>query len=126
VALSSLFAPLQGLFNFLIFIRPRYGAVRREFPQSSRCWSLFHAVWHPLLIQRQNARVRKLVHDCQLVDPAVARPSPAINTDNLADRTGEASSGTRFDPGTQPGFEADQKCEILDENDTSRTDLAAG
>jgi hypothetical protein len=126
VALSSLFAPLQGLFNFLIFIRPRYGAVRREFPQSSRFWSLYHAVWHPVLIQRQKARVRKLVHDCQLVGPSVALPSPTISIENVPDRMGEASSGKWLEVAAQSGFETDQKCDILDENDASSTDLAAG
>jgi hypothetical protein len=87
---------------------------------------LYHAVWHPLLIQRQNSRARKLAKECQLADPSAALPSPTISIENVADRTGEASSGTRFDVATQSGFEDDQKCEIVGEKDTSYADLAAG
>jgi hypothetical protein len=58
LVLAYLFAPTQGLFNFLIFIRPRYGAIRREFPTNSRCWSFYHAVWHPLTIQKQRNSIR--------------------------------------------------------------------
>jgi hypothetical protein len=45
--LIATFVPSQGFFNFLVFIRPRYCAVRRNFPACSRWWALSEAVWNP-------------------------------------------------------------------------------
>jgi hypothetical protein len=119
--LGYLFTPLQGLFNFLIYIRPRYCAVRREFPRKSRCLSLYHAVWYPLAIRQQNARARKLVNDCQSVEPAASCPASTICIENTADRIGEGSSGIRFEvpEATQSGFNAKKTCECLMQTDTS-------
>jgi hypothetical protein len=116
--LGYLFTPLQGLFNFLIYIRPRYCAVRREFPRKSRCSSLYHAVWYPLVIRQPSARARKLVNDCQSAEPAASCPASTISIENTADRIGEGSSGIRFEA-TQPGFHAEKTCECLMQTDTS-------
>jgi hypothetical protein len=46
--LAWLFGPVQGLFNFFIFIFPRYRNNRWEFSQMPRWWALYQAVWNPL------------------------------------------------------------------------------
>jgi hypothetical protein len=39
---------MQGFFNFIIFICPRYRSNRRVFSQRRRWWALYQAVWNPL------------------------------------------------------------------------------
>jgi hypothetical protein len=41
------FLPSQGFFNFVIFIKPRYCAARRNFPDFSPWWALREAIWNP-------------------------------------------------------------------------------
>jgi hypothetical protein len=43
-----LFGPVQGLFNFIVFISPRYRNNRREFSHMPRWWVLYQSVWNPL------------------------------------------------------------------------------
>lgn len=38
--ITSIFLPLQGLFNIIIFIRPKYVQLRQRFPDRSRFWAL--------------------------------------------------------------------------------------
>jgi hypothetical protein len=58
----STFIPWQGFFNFLIFIKPRYSAARRDFPSFSRCWALAKAIWNPLMKpQRSDATTRRIL-----------------------------------------------------------------
>lgn len=46
-ALGVFFFPLQGLFNFFIYIRPRYGGIRRRLPQKGARFGLKEAIWFP-------------------------------------------------------------------------------
>ena len=46
-ALAVIFLPIQGLFNFLIFIRPRFLAIRQK-TSISRFSTLVEAVWYPV------------------------------------------------------------------------------
>jgi hypothetical protein len=56
--LYSICFPLQGFFNFIIFIRPRYSGLRRNFPQNTRWWALWQAVWSPTSHPHQNREGR--------------------------------------------------------------------
>mmetsp|Transcript_5383 Transcript_5383/g.8261 ORF Transcript_5383/g.8261 Transcript_5383/m.8261 type:complete len:371 (-) Transcript_5383:84-1196(-) len=38
--ITSIFLPLQGLFNLIIFIRPKYVQLRQRFPDRSQFWTL--------------------------------------------------------------------------------------
>ena len=42
--LQSLCAPIQGFFNLLVYVRPQYVRVRRQFPSESRWWSFRRAL----------------------------------------------------------------------------------
>jgi hypothetical protein len=46
--MSSIGLPLQGFFNFLIFIRPRYITSRRRHPNNTRVGTLLQAIWWPM------------------------------------------------------------------------------
>jgi len=51
VSLNVLFVaffPMQGLFSFLIYLRPRYLTIRRKHLQSSRWFAAKEAVWYPV------------------------------------------------------------------------------
>lgn len=52
------FFPIQGFFNFLIFIRPRYLFLRRENEDSGRWFALCESVWNPTGIV-DNTRPRR-------------------------------------------------------------------
>ncbi|CAB9515167.1 expressed unknown protein [Seminavis robusta] len=39
--------PSQGIFNFVIYIRPTYLNIRRTFPTAGRWFAVKEAVWHP-------------------------------------------------------------------------------
>ena len=41
--------PLQGFWNFVIFLRPRYNDMHRAYPRSGRCHAFWNAVWNPSL-----------------------------------------------------------------------------
>jgi len=45
--LSIFFFPIQGFFNFLIFIRPRYSALRTDCADRGRWFALREAIWNP-------------------------------------------------------------------------------
>ena len=47
LVLNAVFLPLQGLFNFLIFLRPRYNQWRQKEPLATRLWALKNALWNP-------------------------------------------------------------------------------
>lgn len=42
------FFPLQGLWNFLIYIRPRYLSLRERCPDISRLDAIYQTVWNPV------------------------------------------------------------------------------
>jgi hypothetical protein len=43
--LNAFFAPLQGLFNMMVFLRPKYLKWRHEYPEESRCWVTKRAIF---------------------------------------------------------------------------------
>ena len=45
LVLQSIFLPLQGLFNMLVYIRPTYLKCRRHFPNESRLWAYRHVLF---------------------------------------------------------------------------------
>ena len=45
--LAVTFYPLQGLFNFFIYIRPRYLAIREKHTSSGRLFAIREAIWYP-------------------------------------------------------------------------------
>jgi hypothetical protein len=51
--LIAAFLPTQGFFNFVVFIKPRFGAVRRNFPAYSRWRALAQAVWNPVAMSQR-------------------------------------------------------------------------
>jgi hypothetical protein len=75
--LQYFFAPTQGLFNFLIYIRPRYGTVRREFPDLPWWWSLYCSIWHPLQVPPQPVASRADG------DPLASEPTPGDSSKAL-------------------------------------------
>ena len=59
--LGLLTLPLQGLFNFLIFVRPRYmtNRISREYNTKGRFIALYDAIWNPKpLLNNNNTRGR--------------------------------------------------------------------
>ena len=42
--LQSIFLPLQGVFNMLIYTRPKYIKLRKDFPNESRIWAVRRAI----------------------------------------------------------------------------------
>lgn len=44
MVLQSILLPLQGLFNMMIYIRPRYLRLQNQYPKESRAWVLRRAV----------------------------------------------------------------------------------
>jgi hypothetical protein len=46
------FQPLQGLWNFFIYIRPRYRLISSQLPQKSCCSKLMIAIFHPEVSRR--------------------------------------------------------------------------
>ena len=47
-AVGLFFLPLQGFFNFLIYIRPRFMAIRVKFSGQSRWFVFKETIWYPL------------------------------------------------------------------------------
>lgn len=54
--LTAFFFPLQGLFNFMIFIRPRYLSKREANTEKGRWFSLREAVWNPAGRRQSSSR----------------------------------------------------------------------
>lgn len=50
------FLPLQGFWNFIIFIRPRYYDTREKYQQSGRLFAFLNAIWNPNLIDNRSVR----------------------------------------------------------------------
>lgn len=48
IALAMIFSPLQGLFNFLIYCRPRYLSIRLRHRDAGRWFALKECVWYPV------------------------------------------------------------------------------
>lgn len=46
-ALGVFFFPLQGFFNFFIYIRPRYTGIRRRLPELGFRFAFVEAIWYP-------------------------------------------------------------------------------
>jgi hypothetical protein len=89
--INAIFLPSQGIFNFLVFIRPRYGSIRRAFPDNSRWWALCEAVLH----SSSSGSARK--------ERAAAVPAPQESDDQ------PASSGTKdVDDTSFPAEESDR------------------
>lgn len=42
--MAFIFMPLQGFFNFYIYIAPRYKSLRKENTDKTICWALYHSV----------------------------------------------------------------------------------
>jgi hypothetical protein len=67
-----MFLPSQGIFNFIIFIRPRYSSLRRNFPRNSALWALFHSVWSPASspsVRQESAKKASALCRMRSVDP---------------------------------------------------------
>jgi hypothetical protein len=47
MVVTSIFWPLQGFCNFVIFIRPRYAGARTKHPERSRLWVFYKVIWNP-------------------------------------------------------------------------------
>ncbi|KAL3930310.1 MAG: hypothetical protein SGBAC_011820 [Bacillariaceae sp.] len=45
MVLQACLLPLQGLFNMMVYIRPKYIKNRNDLPRESRIWALRRAVW---------------------------------------------------------------------------------
>jgi hypothetical protein len=79
--------PMQGLFNFLIYIRPIYTSIRRNFPDSGRWHAIREAVWRPFATPLERTR-RALSHSAMVHEEAQK----------------EASSSNTKNTGIDPGF----------------------
>ena len=44
LVIQSILQGLQGFFNMLVYVRPKYLVTRREFPQRTRLWAYRHAI----------------------------------------------------------------------------------
>ena len=53
--LTVTFLPLQGFFNFCIFIRPRYLHFRKHVPNKWRLWTIANVIWNPSMNVQQMA-----------------------------------------------------------------------
>jgi hypothetical protein len=53
--LQSIFLPAQGLFNALIFFRPKYNQSRTMYPNESRLWSMKRAIFGATIKQTMTA-----------------------------------------------------------------------
>lgn len=47
------FFPMQGLFNFVIYVRPTYANIRARFPAEGRWFAAKEAVWRPFASHRE-------------------------------------------------------------------------
>jgi len=45
LVLQSIFLPLQGLFNMMVYLRPKYLKTRSDFARESRTWAIRRAIW---------------------------------------------------------------------------------
>ncbi|CAJ1935211.1 unnamed protein product [Cylindrotheca closterium] len=71
--LQSILLPLQGLFNMMVYIRPKYIRNRNDFPRESRVWSIRRAV-----LGAKVEPVHSLVIDIQGGNKNAAFSSPAV------------------------------------------------
>mmetsp|Transcript_18124 Transcript_18124/g.44839 ORF Transcript_18124/g.44839 Transcript_18124/m.44839 type:complete len:664 (-) Transcript_18124:53-2044(-) len=44
MVLNALLAPMQGFFNMLVYVRPKYMTARHDFRNESRCWAMRRAI----------------------------------------------------------------------------------
>eukprot|EP00980_Cylindrotheca_fusiformis_P004653 scaffold991_cov128-Cylindrotheca_fusiformis.AAC.25 len=59
--LQSIFLPAQGLFNAIIFFRPKYNQVRTEFPDETKLWSTKRTLWGAAIKSTSNPLNRNIV-----------------------------------------------------------------
>jgi hypothetical protein len=55
-AIALTLFPSQGLFNFVIYIRPTYLNIRETFPQQGRWFAVKESVWRPFATSQERAR----------------------------------------------------------------------
>jgi hypothetical protein len=55
IGMGIFFFPIQGLFSFLIYIRPRYLEIRGHHLEQSRWFALREAVWYPVSTSTERA-----------------------------------------------------------------------
>jgi hypothetical protein len=79
--MSSISFPLQGFFNFLIFIRPRYITARRRHPDKTRIGTLLHAIWYPTG-QKDHHQERSPSVICERLVRLFSRTKPLNNTES--------------------------------------------
>lgn len=45
--LAFIFMPIQGIFNFMIYISPRYKKIAKENGEKTKLWALYQSIFHP-------------------------------------------------------------------------------
>jgi hypothetical protein len=85
-ALGLVFFPIQGLFNFLIYLRPRYLSIRDSYPDVGRWFAFKEAIWYPEA-EREERNARSSYFG------ASARPSSKTSDSNR--QANEGNNSTR-------------------------------
>jgi len=78
MVINSIFAPLQGFLNMLVYIRPKYLKSRQDFPLETKLWATRRAIFgeqvraHRFFIQKKANNTDKKVDEQQSVEPTKA------------------------------------------------------
>ena len=91
------FIPLQGFFNFLIFIRPRYLSIRQESRlQADPAFALYEAIWCPQsTVSERVARLEsKGGRKLDLLNPEQDQCVPNVEEESTTQREREVPSSS--------------------------------
>ncbi|CAJ1935210.1 unnamed protein product [Cylindrotheca closterium] len=97
MVLQASLLPLQGLFNMMVYIRPKYIKNRSDFPGESRVWAIRRAVWGADV-------VRPAVHSIDIhQNNAISQAdTPRNERDRISSLTNTSAEPDRKEKGKRP------------------------
>ncbi|CAJ1935212.1 unnamed protein product [Cylindrotheca closterium] len=106
LVLQASLLPLQGLFNMLVYIRPKYLKSKVDFPEESKSWAFRRAIWGSKVepIQSMHAGTLDIKRDSK--GNKTARPHQALGKDMISSLTN--GSGGAKEEDEEEGVDNDE------------------
>lgn len=90
--LQSAFLPLQGVFNLLIFCRPKYLRARQDYPLETRFWCFRRAMYGWRIKERHQEAARNR----HVTNTSVLPPDADVEGDGETPQAPEVTGGTNL------------------------------
>ena len=91
-ALGVFFYPIQGLFNFLIYMRPRYLSFRETYPETGRWFAIKETIWYPAADQDERQERSTMHNESRSRQGTSKASSSKKHSDNQSGSSGGVGS----------------------------------